>query len=89
MMYYHQHSFAKSTLFIIENKSHIKMLNNTGPKMEPWRTPKMISSYELYVVFIFVLCFLGKKGGISFSFIYRLYQAILYTEILPKATMKF
>ena len=28
---------AKSTLFITENKSHIKMLHDRDPKMEPWR----------------------------------------------------
>ena len=49
--------FAKSTLFITENKSYIKMLINKVPKMEPWETPKKIF-YELYAVFIFVLCFL-------------------------------
>ena len=49
---------SKSTLFIIKNKSHIKMLNNRGPNMGPWETPKGISSHELYAVLIFALCFL-------------------------------
>ena len=58
MVYYHQ--LPKSTLFIIKNKSHIEMLN-ISPKMEPWGTPKRISSYELYAVFIFVLLILLNK----------------------------
>ena len=37
------------------------MLNNRGPKMELWGTPKRISYRELYAVFILVLCFLLDK----------------------------
>ena len=37
------------------------MLNNRAPKMEPWGTPNMIFSHELYAVFISVFCFLLGK----------------------------
>ena len=33
------------------------MLNNKGPNIEPCGTPNSISSHELYVKFILVLCF--------------------------------
>ena len=33
------------------------MLNSTGPSMEPWGTPKIISDHEMYVPFNFTLCF--------------------------------
>ena len=37
------------------------MLNNKYPSMESWGTPKRISPYELYAVYIFVLCLLLEK----------------------------
>ena len=33
------------------------MLNNNGPSMDPYETPKRISDHELYVPFNFTLCF--------------------------------
>ena len=33
------------------------ILNERGPRMEPWGTPKNISVQELYEEFIFALCF--------------------------------
>ena len=33
------------------------MLNNNGPKIEPWGTPLIISYQSLYEEPIFVLCF--------------------------------
>ena len=42
---------------IIIKRSHIKILNNKGPKIDPCRTPNKISSQELELSFIFVLCF--------------------------------
>ena len=38
------------------------MLNNRGPKMEYWGTPKRIYFHELYAVFILVLGFLLDKS---------------------------
>ena len=35
-----------------------KMLNKSGPRIEPCGTPNIISSQELYDEFILVLCFL-------------------------------
>ena len=32
----------------MKNKSHKKVLNKIGPKIDPWETPKKISSHELY-----------------------------------------
>ena len=34
----------------------MSMLNNNGPRIEPWGTPDMISCHELYVSDILVLC---------------------------------
>ena len=39
-----------------KNKSHMSMLNNNGPSIEPWGTPDRISYHELYVSDILVLC---------------------------------
>ena len=52
--------YAKFTFFIIENnKSHIKILNKSGPKVKRFGTPRRISSHELYVLWIFFLLFIG------------------------------
>ena len=40
----------------MKNKSHKKMLNKRGPKIDPWGTLCKISSHELYAEFILVLC---------------------------------
>ena len=39
------------------NKSHINMLNNNGPSMDPCGTLKIISDNKLYVPLNFNLCF--------------------------------
>ena len=41
---------------MIKHKWHMSMLNNNGPRIEPWGTPDMISCHELYVSDILVLC---------------------------------
>ena len=41
---------------MMKNKSHMSMLNNNGPSIEPWGTPDRISCHELYVSDILVLC---------------------------------
>ena len=51
-------SFAKSVSFIMENRSHRKMLTNKGPKMDPCGTPNKIPSQGLYDEFTLGLCFL-------------------------------
>ena len=56
MVHCHEHSL-KSLRDIIENKSHMKILNKKRPKIEPCRTPKMISCQELYALFIFELTY--------------------------------
>ena len=43
---------------ISSNKSFIKMLNNSGPKTDPWGIPIKISTHSLKQLFILVLCFL-------------------------------
>ena len=40
---------------IMKNKSHKKVLNKIGPKIDPWETPKKISSHELYTEFALAL----------------------------------
>ena len=35
----------------MKNKSHKKVLNKIGRKIDPWETPKKISSHELYTEF--------------------------------------
>ena len=40
----------------MKNKSHKKIFNKRGPKIDPWGTPNKISSNELYVGFILILC---------------------------------
>ena len=37
------------------------MLKSKGPNMDPWGTPNIISSHELYSEFIMVVCFLFFK----------------------------
>ena len=37
------------------------MLNNSELKIDPWGTLNNISSYDLYEVFIFTLCFLQDR----------------------------
>ena len=64
MVYFHQHSLQNLLHSELkENNFQIKMLNNRGPKMDPWGTPKRITYklFQLYAVFIFVLCFLLDK----------------------------
>ena len=39
----------------MKNKSHMSMLNNNGPSMEPWITPDEISCHEIYVSNILTL----------------------------------
>ena len=45
-------------LTIKENMSLIKILNKTGPKIDPWGTPANNVSNLLYVPFIFTHCLL-------------------------------
>ena len=37
------------------------MLNNNGPNMEPWGTPKSISNHVLYELLTLVLYFFPEK----------------------------
>ena len=37
------------------------MLNNNGPSIEPWGTPKNISNHVLYELFTLILCLLSDK----------------------------
>ena len=39
----------------MKNKSHKKILNKRGPKIDPWGTPSKISSHDLHAEFILVL----------------------------------
>ena len=45
---------ASSTSFIMKNKSHKKILNKRGPKIDPGGTPNKIYSHELNSEFIWV-----------------------------------
>ena len=40
----------------MKNKSHMSMLNNNSPNIEPRRIPDRISCHELYVSDILVIC---------------------------------
>ena len=40
----------------MKNKSHKKLLNKRGRKIDPWGTPNKISSHGLYAKYILVLC---------------------------------
>ena len=57
----------------------MKILNNKSPKIDPYGTPNNISFHELYLSFIFILCFLlERKLCISFTKLWsRLYASIL------------
>ena len=46
---------------MMKNKSHMSMLNNNGPSIEPWGTPDRISCPEQYISDILVLCFRDVK----------------------------
>ena len=39
----------------------MKILNDKGPKIDPCGTPNNISTHELYLSFIFTLCFLFER----------------------------
>ena len=57
-------SSAKSQIFpssIPSSKSFIKMLNNRGPKTDPWGIPMGISTHSLKELYILLLCFLFAK----------------------------
>ena len=44
-----------SVWFVMKNRSHRKMWNNKGPRMDPCGTPNKISSLGLYEKFTLVL----------------------------------
>ena len=49
------------------------MLNKIGPSIDPWGTPKSISSQELWAWFILVLCFLSEKVLCFLSYLWLEY----------------
>ena len=51
----------RSDLSSMKNKSLRYMLKIRGPRIEPWRTLKRISTHELKVWLIFVLCHLLER----------------------------
>ena len=55
-------------LFLIETcKSLIKIMNNSGPKTEPWGTPDITFSEVEFVLFILVYWFLLTKNDLNQS----------------------
>ena len=53
--------FAISISLCIRNKSAKKMLNRSGPKIEPCGTPDITASYSLYELLTLVLYFLCDR----------------------------
>ena len=53
--------FAISISLCIRNKSAKKMLNRSGPKIEPCGTTKITASHSLYELLTLVLCFLCDR----------------------------
>ena len=45
----------------MKNRSFKSILNNSGPRIDPWGTPRSNYIDKLYELFIFVLCHLFLK----------------------------